>query len=66
MVCDDCSSPLSACWSKGRDRYHPYYLCQKRSCVAYGKSIRRDKIEGDFAALLRSIEPTDALFKTAR
>ena len=43
VVCGHCSTPLTACWSKGRMSYHPYYLCRQRGCEAYGKSIRREK-----------------------
>ena len=66
VVCDDCSAPLRSCWSKGRDRYHPYYLCQTRDCASYGKSIRRDKIEGEFAGLVQTLVPRESLFRVAR
>ncbi|MBI1340828.1 recombinase [bacterium] len=66
IVCGDCDAPLTACWSKGRHAVYPYYLCQTRSCVSYGKSIRREVLEGEFDALVRSLEPTPLLFRTAR
>ena len=66
ILCEGCDTPLTACWSTGADRRHPYYLCPKRGCAHYGKSIRRAVIEGEFETLLRSVEPTPTLFKVAR
>ncbi|MDF2374417.1 MAG: recombinase family protein [Rhizobiaceae bacterium] len=66
VACADCSTPLTACWSKGSHSRYPYYLCPKRGCDSYGKSIRRDKIEGEFKALLSRATPTEALFEVAK
>ena len=65
VVCGCCGTPLTACWSKGRKQLHPYYLCQKPGCDARGKSIRRDVLEGEFERLLKSLQPTESLFKVA-
>ncbi len=66
VVCGHCDTPLTACWSKGRLDYHPYYLCRKRGCESYGKSIRRSVIEGDFERLLQTMQPSVSLFTAAR
>ena len=60
-----CGWPLTAGWSKGRSAYYPYYLCNNDPCEKYGKSIRRDKIEGEFAALLKHITPNAQLMSIA-
>ena len=65
VACACCQTPLTACWSKGSHAKHPYYLCPKRGCDAYGKSIRRDKIEGEFETLLKGVQPTERLFDIA-
>ena len=65
VMCDDCGEPLTACWSKGTHARHPYYLCPRKPCASYGKSIRRDVIEGEFEALLRTAEPDPRLFAMA-
>jgi len=65
VICGCCGTPLTACWSKGLYKKYPYYLCPKRGCETYGKSIARDKIEGEFEQLLRSVQPTDTLCKVA-
>ena len=65
VQCGDCGTPLTACWSKGLTNKYPYYLCPKRGCQSYGKSIRREKIEGEFEGLLKTIQPTETLFKVA-
>lgn len=61
VTCGDCDQPLSSCWSKGRGKHYPYYLCQSKGCASYGKSIRRADLEGDFEELLRSVKPTKVL-----
>lgn len=53
-----CGNMLTACWSKGRSKTYAYYVCQRSGCPSYGKSVRREKIEGDFEELLKSIQPT--------
>lgn len=65
VECADCSTPLTACWSKGNKAHYPYYLCPKRGCDSYGKSIRRELIEGQFEELLKEVRPTPSLFKVA-
>ncbi|MCP8896363.1 recombinase family protein [Shinella daejeonensis] len=66
FVMCSCRTPLTACWSKGSHGKYPYYLCPKRGCENYGKSIRRDKIESEFEALLATVQPSESLFKVAR
>jgi len=65
VLCATCGNPLTSCWSKGKNGHHPYYLCPKRGCGHYGKSIRRARIEGDFETLLQSMNPTPSLFRLA-
>ena len=66
MVCGDCGTPLTASWSTGCRRRYPYYLCPKAGCESYGKSIRRESIEGEFEALVRGLQPSASLFSVAR
>lgn len=67
VSCGDCGKPLTACWSKSKTgKKHPYYLCFNRTCESYRKSIPRDKLEGDFAALLKSLKPSRGLFDIAK
>jgi DNA invertase Pin-like site-specific DNA recombinase len=65
IVCDDCSHPLTANWSKGEFRDYAYYLCRLRGCVSYGKSIARAKIETAFEEILKSLAPTQDLVTIA-
>jgi site-specific DNA recombinase len=65
VVCGDCGGHLTACWTKGRNDYHPYYLCYQKGCESYGKSIRKDAIEGEFELLLTRLRPSEELFNTA-
>lgn len=61
----DCGTPLTACWAKGRNARYAYYHCPKRGCEHYGKSIKREVIEGQFAAYLQDLKPVPALFNVA-
>lgn len=62
VACGCCGTRLTSCWAKGSHRHYAYYHCREESCEAYGKSIPRAKIEGEFADLLRSIQPSQTMF----
>jgi site-specific DNA recombinase len=62
VLCDDCSKPLTACWSQGKNQKYPYYLCPTKGCTSYRKSIKREELEGEFEGVLQSLQPTDGLF----
>lgn len=66
VVCADCTKPLRSSWPKGKTKSYPYYLCQTPNCSQYGKSIPRDKLEGDIGDLIRSLQPTPGLLSVAR
>ena len=55
--CADCGNPYTSNWAKGRNRFYPYYLCMTKGCDSYGKSIKRDVLEGAFEELLQSLVP---------
>ena len=57
VTCADCSNPYTASWAKGRNKHYPYYLCMTKGCDSYGKSIKRDVMEGAFEELLQSLTP---------
>ena len=63
--CADCDKPLTACWSKGKNRKYPYYLCFNKDCESYRKSIARDQLESEFEVLLEQLQPTRSLFTVA-
>ena len=62
VTCGDCNQPYTSCWSKGRSSKYPYYLCDTKGCVSYRKSVRKEKIEGEFESLLKTLQPTRELF----
>lgn len=63
VLCADCEKPLTSCWSKSKTgKKHPYYMCFSRGCSSKGKSIRRDKLEGEFEELVRGLQPTKTMF----
>ena len=65
VACSCCATPLTAAWCKGKYKKYPYYFCRTKGCQAYGKTIRRDKIEGEFKELLSKLQPTKGLFQIA-
>ncbi len=66
VVCGDCGTPLTSCWTKGNTKRYAYYLCPKKGCESYGKSIKRDVLEGEFEAMLASMTPSPELIKFIR
>lgn len=65
VVCDCCETPLRSSWTKGSTKLYPYYLCQTKGCEAYGKSIARDKLEGEVGEIIKTLEPTQGLIALA-
>jgi site-specific DNA recombinase len=65
VTCGHCNQPMTACWSKGRSSYYGYYLCDTRGCVDHRKSVRKEKIEGEFEAILFDLKPSEGLFNLA-
>jgi len=61
VTCAECGVPLRSSWPKGKYRNYAYYLCQTKSCNAYGKSIPRDKLEDEVGQLIKSFEPNRIL-----
>ena len=52
----------AACWSKSSTgKLYPYTLCHTAGCPSRRKSIPLDRIQGEFDALLRSLEPAPGL-----
>jgi len=56
--CIHCKRPFTACFSKGRSKRYPYYLCQTRGCVMFKKSISRSALHEDFKHILNDLRPT--------
>jgi DNA invertase Pin-like site-specific DNA recombinase len=63
ICCHACETPLRSGWSKGKNKYYAYYLCQTKECPEYGKSIARDQIEGKFVELLQTMQPSRGAFQ---
>ena len=66
VLCDDCGEPMTSCWSKGRNKHYPYYLCDTPDCPSTRKSIRRDDVEDGARALLRRLQPAGQFVALAR
>lgn len=66
LLCNECGSHLTSGWSKGRNKKHPYYLCQKKDCSFYRKSLKKKDVEDRFKILLKKCvlkKEVDALLK---
>lgn len=65
VACDDCGEPLTSCWSKGRNKLYPYYLCDTPSCGSKRKSIPRAKVEDGAEAIFEALEPASQIIISA-
>jgi len=65
VTCGCCGSPMTSGWSTGRSRKYPYYLCARKDCREYGKSIKKEAMEKEFETLLQELRPTPNLFYMA-
>ncbi|MEO1703694.1 MAG: recombinase family protein [Pseudomonadota bacterium] len=63
VACADCGKPYTACWSKGRKKHYPYYLCDTKGCPNHRKSVPREKIEDEFGTMLKTMAPSRDLFE---
>lgn len=66
VTCACCERTMTAAWSKGRNSLYPYYTCQTKGCEDRGKSIRKEKVEGEFETLLDHLRPTQPLMAMLR
>ncbi len=67
ILCGDCGSPLTACWSTSKTgKKHPYYLCHNKACTSHRKSIRRDVLEDALEKHLQELQPSENLFSIVR
>lgn len=66
VSCSSCEVPMTSSWSKGRSKMYGYYVCQQKGCERRGKSIRKERIEGDFAVLARELTPAPQLISAAK
>ncbi|PHR93705.1 MAG: recombinase [Robiginitomaculum sp.] len=66
VTCGNCENILTSCWAKGRSKKYAYYHCRTKGCESYGKSIRRNQLEGEFEEILEALTPSKKLFAVAR
>jgi DNA invertase Pin-like site-specific DNA recombinase len=64
VACSGCGKNLRGSSSKGKYKYYAYYACHTKGCEHYAKSIPRAKIEGEFAALIKGVQPSRNVVKT--
>ncbi|WP_083464304.1 recombinase family protein [Phaeobacter sp. 11ANDIMAR09] len=66
VVCACCDKPMTANWSRSATgKRYPYFNCQTRDCSEYRKSIRAEKIDTGFEAILRSLKPSKQILDIA-
>ncbi|WP_187429842.1 hypothetical protein ROLI_010610 [Roseobacter fucihabitans] len=61
--CAACDVPLRSSFTRGNGGQYAYYLCQTKGCEAYGKSIKRDKIEGDVGEIIKTLQPNPSAIR---
>ena len=66
VCCSSCGKQYRAAWTQGEYKKYAYYWCQNTKCKDYSRSIQRDVIEGEFATLLQTIQPTQTLAEAVK
>ena len=61
VCCTSCDKPYRAAWTQGAYKKYAYYVCQNKACADYSQSIDRDRIEGEFADILQTMQPSKSL-----
>ena len=66
VSCAECGNPLTSCWSTSKTgTKHAYYMCFEKGCSRNRKSIRREKLEDAFSAILARVTPNKSLVEVA-
>ncbi len=65
VACSECGNNMTGAWSKGKYKHYAYYRCETRGCSQKSKSVARAKLEGGFEDILKSLQPSKALFELA-
>ncbi len=58
IMCECCGASMTSCWAHGRNGKYAYYHCRTKGCEQYGKSIKKEQMEGEFEQLLKDLTPT--------
>lgn len=66
VACSECGHPMSAGWSKGRNKKFPYYFCFNTKCPSCRKSISKEVMECDFSELLASVHAKPGLINLTK
>jgi DNA invertase Pin-like site-specific DNA recombinase len=55
--CENCGTPLTGGFAKGRNERYGYYWCRKKGCRAV--KVRKERLEAEFISKLRTLRPKD-------
>ena len=59
-VCNYCSQPMTAGWSKGKmGKHYGYYYCHNKECSKYGEMVSRDGFHNEFLDYIKQIKPKE-------
>ena len=59
VICSKCGQKITGSWSTGRTKKkYPYYHCRTKGC---SMNVRKDVLDKEFYASLRSIQPNDGI-----
>ena len=61
VKCGCCGRPLTASWSKGRNKKYAFYRCQNKQCK--GVSISKSELEFAFVNFLDGLQPKQKYLK---
>jgi len=66
VLCAACGKPLTAAWSRGKNRLFAYYRCKTKGCDRCHKSLRADRMHTEFEALLAKLKPRPSILTAMR
>lgn len=66
VLCDVCEEPMTAAWTKGKLKRHPYYWCKNKDCPMVWKTVKKDSMNGKFELILQGAKPTKELFELTK
>lgn len=64
--CPECNKPITASFTKGRNKKFPYYWCKTKGCSRRYKAISKEILESSFEDVLDKIKPKQSVLDLSK